>query len=98
MSSSGQNLDDRVSTFFLTSPNLVNVGGLGVADVPNLSAEESVQIAYDEMRHSNDNSDEDDGHKDQGLKTSRRWRVTERMGWNRAVKKLLWTKKKTSHG
>ena len=43
------------------------MGGLGVADVPNLSAEDSAQTAYDEMRRSSENSDEDDEYGHQGL-------------------------------
>jgi TAG lipase/steryl ester hydrolase/phospholipase A2/LPA acyltransferase len=64
--SSGQNFGDRVPSFF-TSPSLVNMSGLGVADVPNLSAEDSAQTAYDEMRRSSENSDEDDAYAHQGL-------------------------------
>jgi hypothetical protein len=35
---------------FFTSPSLVNMGGLGVADQTNLSAPDSAQVAYDAMR------------------------------------------------
>jgi TAG lipase/steryl ester hydrolase/phospholipase A2/LPA acyltransferase len=53
---------DRVPSFF-TSPSLVNLGGEAVADVPNLPmAEDSAQIAYDEMRRKiDDDADDNNG-------------------------------------
>lgn len=47
---SDQKFGDRVPSFF-TSPSLVNLGGLGVADRTNLSTADSAQDAYDAMRN-----------------------------------------------
>ncbi len=47
---SDQKFGDRVPSFF-TSPSLVNMGGLGVADQTNLASPDSAQEAYDAMRN-----------------------------------------------